>query len=287
MKVITYSTHSDGAFEILKESFDNFARNIDELVVLGAGETWKGFGHRILAYRDYAASCDPNEVILCVDAHDVILTGSLQDLENMYRKLGTKKIVMSTERAGFIQKQCLGLSFGLVDDTVICAGVMIGFATSISDTIALICQDKQCEHRRFDDQKEFVHFANNNRGAIVLDKEWDLFATIGGTENPNPEQTMIFNTDGTLLAFEKPVYVLHHPGNSDIRQSVAKLGYSTGKLKLRDHYLYQWIGMVHAIQAFPIFQYLLLSVIIFVFCIFVLIIWWLRKRKTVSKSRGS
>jgi hypothetical protein len=56
---------------------------------LGMGQLCKGFGDRIHAVRRYAEqSCerDPNMILLCIDAYDVVLTGNLDELDTIFEE---------------------------------------------------------------------------------------------------------------------------------------------------------------------------------------------------------
>lgn len=272
MKVVTYATHSDGAFEYLKRSFEHFSTfEEDEFVVLGWNEKWQGFGHRILAYKEYASRCDPNEVILCVDAHDIVLTNNIRLLENSFHRLSEQhpsSIFMSTEKQALLHSIYTSYcSFGLVGNMAVCAGVFIGTAKDISEVIQDVCSDGSCTMRHFDDQKAFVQYANQKQTRIFLDTEWDMFATIGGYNNFDVKKVFQFCHDGTLQAFNKPVFVLHHPGNTDMKDSLTKLGYNTDDLQSRDSYI--WDGIIHCFQVFPMLSVILiilLVIIVFFIC---------------------
>lgn len=276
MKVVTYATHSDGAFEYLRQSFEKFKQENDEFVVLGWKQKWQGFGHRILAYRDYAMTCSPEEIILCVDAHDVLLTASLRGLETQF--LSTKKespcIIMSTERQTELYKLYTHYcAFGLVDRSAICAGVFIGMAADITQIISDVCKDGTCNLRHFDDQKEFVCYANNYPTSIQLDINWDMFATAGHFDNFSISE-LEFSSNGTLKAFSKDIYVMHFPGNVSMKEALVKLGYDPKDLSVRQNYLLH--GVIHCVHTFPMIQFLWMTML---FICVVFIIWWIYRIK--------
>lgn len=266
MKVITYATHSDGAFEYLKRSFEYFSTDEDEFVVLGWNEKWQGFGHRILAYKEYATTCDPKEILLCVDAHDVVLTNKLSLLAHTFHRMSKQhqsSIFMSTEKQALLHSIYTSYcSFGLVRNTAVCAGVFIGAAKNVSEVIQDVCSDKSCTMRHFDDQKAFVQYANQKQTRITLDTNWDMFATIGGYNSFNVKKVFDFDEDGTLRAFDKSVFVLHHPGNTNIKDSLTQLGYNTDGLQSRDNYV--WDGIIHCFQVFPMLSVILIIILIII-----------------------
>ncbi|MCB8977579.1 MAG: hypothetical protein H6657_09180 [Ardenticatenaceae bacterium] len=70
MQVITVATHSQGYFPLLADTCRN---NNIELVVLGWGERWKGFGWKLGLLKKHFESVSSNEIVLVLDGFDTIL----------------------------------------------------------------------------------------------------------------------------------------------------------------------------------------------------------------------
>lgn len=83
MKIVTVSTKSDGYFPVLKKICK---KNNHELVVLGYGEKWKGWVWRSKMFINYVSKCDPDEIIMIVDAYDVMVLASHKEIMKKYKK---------------------------------------------------------------------------------------------------------------------------------------------------------------------------------------------------------
>tara|TARA_B100001115_G_scaffold179932_1_gene171501 strand:+ start:62 stop:892 length:831 start_codon:yes stop_codon:yes gene_type:complete len=120
MIVLTYATHSDGYYEILKDQCDNFNM---EFITLGYGQKWKGYLNRYEETLDYLLTLDENEIVLITDGFDSLL---LEDedtiLEKFYKIKKDKWIVYANEYPNLLTK----LEFGSCNNKNINAGSLIG-----------------------------------------------------------------------------------------------------------------------------------------------------------------
>jgi len=120
MIVLTYATHSDGYYEILKNQCDNFNM---EFVTLGYGQKWKGYLNRYEETLDYLLTLDENEIVLITDGFDSLL---LEDedtiLKKFYQVKKDKWIVYANEYPNLLTK----LEFGSCNNKNINAGSLIG-----------------------------------------------------------------------------------------------------------------------------------------------------------------
>ena len=82
MKIITVATKSDGYFPALKYICK---KNNNDLIVLGFGEKWKGWIWRTKMFMKFLSKCDPNEIIMIVDAYDVIVLASHTEIIQKYK----------------------------------------------------------------------------------------------------------------------------------------------------------------------------------------------------------
>lgn len=82
MKIVTVSTKSDGYFPVLKKLCK---KKNHELIVLGFGEKWKGWVWRTKMFINYISKCDPNEIIMIIDAYDVMVLASHKEIMRKYR----------------------------------------------------------------------------------------------------------------------------------------------------------------------------------------------------------
>ena len=61
--------------------------------VLGQGEAWGGWRHRMRAYRDAAASLPPRSLIVCMDAYDAMALRAAADLAAVFRGFGKSLLI--------------------------------------------------------------------------------------------------------------------------------------------------------------------------------------------------
>ena len=118
MKVVTVATHNDGYYNILKESCK---RNKLNLVTLGFNQRWKGFTMRYELIKEYLKHIKDNEIILIVDAFDVIILQNEEEIIKKFKKFN-KKIVFSVQN-GLISK----ILFKKCNQNVLNQGTYIGY----------------------------------------------------------------------------------------------------------------------------------------------------------------
>lgn len=82
MKIVTVSTNTDGYFPVLKQICK---KNNHKLIVLGFGEKWKGWIWRTKMFINYISRCDPNEIIMIIDAYDVMVLASHEEIMRKYK----------------------------------------------------------------------------------------------------------------------------------------------------------------------------------------------------------
>ena len=118
MKVITVATEKNGYYLSLEES----AKNLDfELILLGLGMKWKGFGWRVKMVLEYLqkslmnSSMNEDDVFMMVDAYDVVLLRSSKDALNEYASMGVPFLCGGFRKidglVGKIQQEEFGHSF--------------------------------------------------------------------------------------------------------------------------------------------------------------------------------
>jgi hypothetical protein len=97
MKLVCVATEPKGYFQALKSVG---ARNGFELVVLGYGQRWRGFSWRWSLLEEYLKTLDPEELVVHVDAYDVIAVPgrTVRDIQRRFRRASRgKSILLSVE----------------------------------------------------------------------------------------------------------------------------------------------------------------------------------------------
>ena len=87
MKAITVATENNGYFETLKESSMRYNYH---LVVLGYEQEWKGFGWRLNLVLEYLKTLPSDEIVIVVDAYDVIFLRDSKELKEEFLKMNVK-----------------------------------------------------------------------------------------------------------------------------------------------------------------------------------------------------
>lgn len=89
LKVATVATKDDGYLKWLKQSC---SRHGTELIILGGNRTWKGFVTKFEIMIEFLNSEDDNTIVCFVDAYDVIMLKSAEDLKQKFLESGSKII---------------------------------------------------------------------------------------------------------------------------------------------------------------------------------------------------
>ncbi len=95
IELVTVATHRARYFDALLESAAIYGF---EPVVLGLGQEWKGFGTKLKLYHEHLRGIrDPKTLVLCVDAHDVLIVRPRECLEEIHARLGSP-VIASAEK---------------------------------------------------------------------------------------------------------------------------------------------------------------------------------------------
>ena len=74
LHIVTYENTNHNHLKHLKRSAQFFGW--PEITVIGAGETWEGFGTKIFAYTDYLKTLPGDDIVVLIDARDVLINGT-------------------------------------------------------------------------------------------------------------------------------------------------------------------------------------------------------------------
>lgn len=95
MKIITVATHSQAYFPVLEESAKRYGV---DLVVLGWGEKWQGFGWKLKLIKDYLGLLSLDETVVVLDAFDTFISGDIDELEKKFKKLNIPMLCASERK---------------------------------------------------------------------------------------------------------------------------------------------------------------------------------------------
>ena len=112
MKVITVATDKIGYYYSLQETTTKLGY---ELITLGYGLKWKGFGWRLKLIINYLKTLeDVNEIVMIVDAYDVIFIRKSEDALNIFHNMNIPFLCGAFRKLdgvlGIVQEQEFGKS---------------------------------------------------------------------------------------------------------------------------------------------------------------------------------
>ena len=226
--LLTVATHNEGYYNALKKSA---IMNDYDLKTLGWGQKWQGFIMKMNLFIESLNSFNDNDIIIMIDAYDVIILDNKEILIKKFKKLN-KPIVLSKD--GDVNNNL----FKYVQDKIfhgshnhrLCAGLMMGYTWALKELFNLICGEalEKCNKPFLDDQILLIdtYYDMNNRQFFkqntIVDSNNEIFYnTYGNTKY------FEFNFEIADLFYEKnnKLYlnntdispcIIHGPGNTNL-----------------------------------------------------------------------
>lgn len=94
IEVVTYGTD----IVQTKPLLDSLRMHGWTVTHLGAGKAWNGFGDKLIAMRDYCAGRHPEQLVMFLDAYDVLVVGPPDPVEALYREHYAGQIIFNAEK---------------------------------------------------------------------------------------------------------------------------------------------------------------------------------------------
>jgi len=279
MKVIVYATKECQYYSALQDSCKKF--NYD-LITLGLGTKWNGMGDKILGVYDYLQKLEnKEEVVLVVDAYDVIMCRDSKDIIEEFNKLEEDKVVFNAESlsSSFIkqyewEKNYSKKKFFTTRYNKLNAGAMIGKAINIIKLfIKIIDKEKLRTLKIKSDQKAIYNMIEKGiitMGEITIDNQCKIFTAVSELTNDIViKDNKLFNKNTKTFPF-----VIHGPGTFTsldriIKDIDIKSNFNKSKIKYKFFYYFS-----------NLFDLFMLLVLIFaIFLIYKLTIYYRSKSK--------
>ena len=148
--VIHYLTIATKPHPNLNTITDVLSRNGDTITILGLEKNgdMNGFGVRLNYIKDYIKDLDNSDILLCTDAYDIILNGSLSEIKKRFMETGTK-LLFGAEKGcwpdSYKQNQykTRDLEFPYLN-----AGAFIGYVGLIKQILNTITINKEMDDQR-------------------------------------------------------------------------------------------------------------------------------------------
>lgn len=201
MEIISVATEWKSTFENFKRSLNKFKYN---LKVLGFKETWLNWKWRTQKYLNYLNTLDESNIVILLDAYDVIAVRNQKELLNTFLAFETKIVVGSEWYCGSA-KNCKPLNkywgFKKPYRQYANAGCLMGYVKNLKQVLNYIIDFQ-------DDQYGLIEYIENNPDEIKLDFGSSIFYNCHIADG-------YFNTNAFFIHFPGPLlkYGLHNTYN--------------------------------------------------------------------------
>lgn len=251
MKIVTVATSPDGYYKWLKQSCDRYKT---ELITLGMNEKWLGYNWKLLKMKKYLEQLDDNEIVMFVDAYDVILLDDTSKLEQKFIE-SDKKIVVGCENN---DNKTLGhLIFDKCNNKPLNSGTYIGYVKYLKQMLKDIIEKNN--DPSLDDQKLMIKYCKKNN-IIHIDCEQEYFKV----------QVMGILEDVDFDLEKNKSFVLHAPRNTRMEKIIRKMNYQITKEEEEELTLFHYKSLQRKAQYYLLLaRYFLFMVIIMVLIVFI------------------
>lgn len=266
LHIVCTATKSEGYFPYLKKSCDRYGV---KLTVLGWGQKFTGFRDKINWTKEFVSKCDPDDLILVIDAYDIIFVRDPTELIRYYRLYselyGPNKIIMSSEWSGGIRDYFTKFVFGTCKGTQINVGSYLGAVKSVKSMLDQICLDTKCSSKTLDDQLEMTKYCNKFPHKVDIDLQNELFL-VRGMMDSNIESQITYN-DGKLYYRSHRPYLIHYSGKQSMREPLLQLGYNIKEDDAAERPYYKRVLQHHLKLALKSYKYYIIGFIAVIFII--------------------
>lgn len=209
MKIVTVATSEEGYYKWLKMSCERY--NTD-LITLGMNQKWLGYNWKLIKMKEYLDNISDEEIVMFIDAYDVILLDDPVKLEEKFIN-SNKKIIIGCESKNrlatlgmFVFDTCKGENVN--------SGTYIGYNKDLKIMLNKIL--KENKDPDLDDQKLIIKYCNINKNEIHIDKDSEFFTV----------KIMGVLEDVDIDIENNKSFVLHAPGNTRMEKIIRKLNYN-------------------------------------------------------------
>jgi hypothetical protein len=251
MHIVTVATKNEGYFDCLLQSCKRYGAKLE---VLGWGQKWQGFTMKFMLMKQYLEKLSDDDIVCFIDAYDVILLRSIDELEKQFVNSG-KKIIVAKDDDNI--NVFLRLYFGACKNTSINSGTYIGYVKYLKSLLKTIHSNHNLKEEK-DDQMILTKVCNETDD-ISIDVNRDFFIV---TLNLHDKNIKIDN--GKIMCGNHYPFILHAPANYDIDDVLINMGYDLSNIHKRidktAYYailFYNKLGIIFGILLFVCFLFIL------------------------------
>ena len=278
VKLITVVTHDSGYLKWLEESCKRYNVN---LIKLGWGQKWQGFAWRFTLMINYLKSIDKDELVIFIDAYDVLLLRPLDDIEETFNsiiKISNKKIIISCENNNNALLKIFGhIQFGQCKSLGINSGTYMGRAKDLLDIYNKLTLDTNFKNHD-DDQVLFTTMCNNNNDLFYIDSDHNIFLIVISLSMNNMSLDGINIDKNKKLTFNNSTpYFIHAPVNTLMDDLIKKLGYNITNNNINNNYYNSLSETIKKIKYY--FNIIFWRFIIIIILVIIFLIYWIFYKK--------
>ena len=257
--IITYATHSERYFELLKKS-------CPDIIVLGYGEKWNGFYDRIKASVSFCKSKQPDDIICFVDGFDSVILTSKEEILEKYKSFHTP-LVFSEDipSNSIIMKYGQDKVFGKCKNKRLNSGLYVGPAEYIID----FWKDMQ----ETDNDQAYASKKCNKIDYVKIDEKQKLFY------NYSCADTIDIKNNSLFINKHKHKTFIIHSSNNNINPILSKLKYKNLNLPIINYvfnynflknFIDEFILLIIIVSIFIYFKNIIIRVVLsfICFCLF-------------------
>ena len=203
--IVTYATHSERYFEILK--------NYPEIIVLGWGKKWNGFYDKVNATVEFCKSKKDDDIVLFVDGFDSVIIESTDTILQKYKSLNTTLVFSKGGKSpNVIGKYIQDKLFGTCNDIRLNSGLYIGTVLSIINF--------WIDFNINDDDQRYATEKCNKYDYITIDVNNVLFYNYSTVDKINITNHRIIINDNSNITS-----IISAPNNNNMNDILTQLGY--------------------------------------------------------------
>lgn len=224
MKVSCVATHNSGYLDTLKHACHLYDIKLD---ILGWNKKWQGLHSKLDYWRDYVNNCDDNEIILLLDAFDVLIIASEDEITDKFLSFNCDIVFGVEIPANRFQEYFYRKVFNPYSDEYLCTGTIIGYGRSLKTLFSSISTEntKLCDQRLVSDYISSNY--ENLDFTMKIDTSMSLFYTFPTKHNQliNLNDFYVSNKQVFNQKTLKRVYIIHGPFSINLNALCRELSY--------------------------------------------------------------
>ena len=203
--IVTYATHSERYFDVLKKSCPG-------IIVLGMGTKWNGFGDKAKGVSEFCKTVKPDDLVCFVDGFDSVVLEK-DEIEKRYRELGQELVVSSPKSIRSVLEKYVSdklFSSCAEDGGRINSGMYIGTANSI---IQLWTGFEEGGDDQLHVTKKCKH--------VYIDTENKLFYNYSASDSAEVREGKLYKEGQNAH-----IPIISCPAHGNLNNLLGKIGYS-------------------------------------------------------------